>query len=272
MKPIVPFDSIAAIYDDQFTHTRTGYLQRQLVYQHLGQLLARSSITRILELNCGTGADAIWLAKKGYHVLATDISTDMIKVAKAKASQLPDEVKKRLTFKTLAVQGIDQLTKEEPFDLVFSNFGGLNCISPEEMQKLSAQLLKILTPTGNLAFVIMSSFCWWESLYFLAKFNWKQAWRRRSKTAVEAPLAEGITAKTWYYSPREIERLLSPSLLQAKTTPVGFFLPPSYLDPAFKKTPKILDALGELENKISGRKWLAASADHFLIEFQKKLN
>jgi len=201
--------------------------------------------------------------------LATDVSTDMIAVAKKKASQLPSDTGKRLTFKTLAVQEIEQLREEKPFDLIFSNFGGLNCISPNEMSRLSSILHQLLVPNGQLALVLMSRFCWWESLYFLAKFNWKQAWRRRSKTAVEAPLAEGITAKTWYYSPREIERLLSPSLEQVKTTPVGFFLPPSYLDPAFKKWPKGLNILERMERQVCGLGILAASADHFFITFKK---
>ena len=79
--PRAPFDTIASIYDDQFTDTRTGYLQRQLVYLHLEKILKQNKPKRILELNCGTGADAIWLTQKGFEVVATDISADMVKVA-----------------------------------------------------------------------------------------------------------------------------------------------------------------------------------------------
>ena len=188
-----PFDTIASIYDDQFTHTRTGYLQRQLVYLHLDKILQKNKTVRILELNCGTGADAIWLAQKGYEVLATDISQDMVETAKAKAKKLPSDIQQRLSFKTIAAEEVDQLTENGPFDLIFSNFGGLNCVSPANLRELAPKLEKILSPNGRLVLVLMSRFCWWETLYFLAKRNWKQAWRRRSKTAVDAPLAEGVT-------------------------------------------------------------------------------
>ena len=40
---------------------------------------------RILEINCGTGNDAVFLARSGMHVTATDISPMMIEETKRKA-------------------------------------------------------------------------------------------------------------------------------------------------------------------------------------------
>ena len=187
---------------------------------------------------------------------------------KEKASELPADVKSRLSFKTLAAQEIDQLLSEDPFDLIFSNFGGLNCLSPKELQELTTTMKRLLTKNGRLVLVLMSRFCWWETLYFTAKLNWQKAWRRRSKLPIEAPLAEGITAKTWYYGPKTLSKVLTSEFKPKLQRPIGFFLPPSYIDPAFERIPKALDALWYLEKKISKSDWSAAMADHFLMEFE----
>lgn len=261
------FDSIASIYDEQFTDIHTGFLQRQLVYAYLEELLIKDRPKRVLELNCGTGADAIWLAQKGCDVLATDISPMMIETAKKKAEAIDSG--NSLGFKTIAIENIDQLSNQAPFDLIFSNFGGLNCVSPDNMQRLVPELTKLLTPKGRLVFVIMSRFCPWESFYFLAKRNWTQAWRRQRKKPVDAPLGDGITIPTWYYSPKMMAKMLDASFQLAQQRPIGFFIPPSYLDPAFEQRPKTLSLLWAMEKFCSKIEWIAPAADHFLIELKK---
>ena len=262
------FDSIASVYDQQFTDTRTGFLQRKLVYTHLDELLVKHGTKRVLELNCGTGADAIWLAQKGCEVLATDISPMMIKTAQKKAQSLDVATRKRLQFMPLAIEEIDQLKNQAPFDLVFSNFGGLNCVSQEGLKILSSNLKKLLLPNGRLVFIIMSRFCPWESMYFLAKRNWKQAWRRRNKSAVDAPLGDGVTIPTWYYSPKNMMNVFGSSFQFSTQRPIGFFIPPSYLDPAFEHRPKTVELLWKMEKNCNHFNWLAPISDHFLIEFK----
>ena len=82
------FDDAAKNYDADFTFSQTGAAQREIVYNHLLESEKLKSPLSILEINCGTGEDAIWLANHGHSVLATDASEEMIRVAKQKASGL----------------------------------------------------------------------------------------------------------------------------------------------------------------------------------------
>ena len=77
------FDQAASTYDATFTHTKIGRAQRDIVYEHVTRLLSYPP-KDILEINCGTGEDAIWFEKRGFNVLATDISSEMIARAKSK--------------------------------------------------------------------------------------------------------------------------------------------------------------------------------------------
>ena len=40
--------------------------------------------SRVLEMNCGTGEDALWLVHRGVQVFATDVSPAMLQVAQSK--------------------------------------------------------------------------------------------------------------------------------------------------------------------------------------------
>ena len=53
---------------------------------HLMELVAETPVIpcRALDLGCGTGTNAIWLAKQGFKVTATDLSETALKLAHAK--------------------------------------------------------------------------------------------------------------------------------------------------------------------------------------------
>ena len=116
MQPQV-FDSYAIHYDDHFTNSLIGKAQREQVRKQLSKVI-KSDVKNILEVNCGTGEDALWFSKKGMKVLATDISEGMIEVAKQKTNEVE--------FQQLNCLDIGSLVPCT-YDLIFSNFGGLNC-------------------------------------------------------------------------------------------------------------------------------------------------
>ena len=85
MVSIAAFDDLAASYDDTFTESVIGRLLRAAVWRRLDAQFRAGD--RVLELNCGTGADAIHLAHTGVRVLATDVSEAMLDVTRRKVAQ-----------------------------------------------------------------------------------------------------------------------------------------------------------------------------------------
>ena len=261
------FDPIAPIYDREFTHSLAGILQRQAVRKYLDRSVARAPSLRVLELGCGTGEDAIFLADAGHHVLAVDISEQMIRVARAKAERLT--LKGRVRFEVMDMRQLDAYILEGPFDLIYSNFGALNCIDHQEIKTLLTSLQGLLTPNGRIVAVLMPSFCLWESAYFILKAKWQEVFRRMKRQGIVASLGtSGIT--TWYYAPRLVRRYGRPHLVKVRTRPVGFFLPPSYLNPYFRKRRRLLNFLSEAERLVSGVSLLSGASDHYIIEWKRK--
>ena len=85
MTQAVPFDSLAAGYDREFTDTLIGAAMRQAVWSRLDAAFGPGQ--RVLELNCGTGEDAVHLGRRGVQVLATDVSARMLDATREKVAR-----------------------------------------------------------------------------------------------------------------------------------------------------------------------------------------
>lgn len=256
------FNNIATGYDDYFTQSAIGQLQRKQVYRILDKHLYQPR--KILELNCGTGVDAHWLANKGHQVLATDISEKMIQVAIQKSAN-PDNP----TFGVCAAEEIDKY-QGQTFDLLFSNFGGLNCLDAQALHQSAAAFSKLLSPKGKFIAVIMGDKCRWENLYFLLKLNPQKAFRRSTSKALEVNIGNGTTIKTWYYSPSQFAKFYNRYFSIDSIHPIGLTVPPSYLEPAFKNRKNWLNILYKIEKQWQDSATAARYADHFLIVLDKK--
>ncbi|WP_430410377.1 class I SAM-dependent methyltransferase [Kordia sp.] len=256
------FDVAAPQYDDIFTYSNIGKAQRKLVFKHINSIIKQNKKLSILELNCGTGADAIELAKMNHNVVATDISAGMIEVAKAK--QHPENLK-------FEVQDINTITKDsfnKKFDLIFSDFGGINCLSQTQLKTFFQKSTDLLLPNGKMAIVLMPKNCIWERFYFTLKGDKTKANRRNTDESVVANV-DGVGVKTWYYNPQDIASLANDFYTTVKVKPIGVTIPPSYLEQSFVAKFPMLNIFKGLDSVLTASS-LAKYADHFLIILEKR--
>jgi len=259
------FDLAASAYDEEFTNTPIGKLQRERVHFFLTRSLSGQPL-RILEINCGSGEDAVWMAKQGHQVVATDASPKMINQVRKKISE--NKLEAKISAAICDFDDLKEKFQSEKFDLIFSDFGGLNCVSGDELEKLSEDFAALLSGGGKFIAVIMGRKCWWERFYFSMKGKLPQAFRRNSKEMIEAKIGDA-TVPTWYYSPKEFQNLFLNEFEKIGVKPIGLFIPPSYLNPFFEKKKWLLSFLNLLE-KMFSFSFLSNSADHFLIELIKR--
>ena len=268
MQEASPFDILATSYDQDFTRTAIGRLQRERVWCVLTQLLGRMNKTlNILEINCGTGEDALMLASLGHHVWASDASAVMVEKAKQKAG-IEYNNKLAVKFAQCSFKEISTNFNHHSFDIVFSNFGGLNCISSKELEELSSSLAAITHAESRLVFVVMSRCCIWETLFFAFKGRLKQAFRRQRKSVVFSKGESNMNI--YYYQPENFRNIFSSSFNQENVLPVGFAIPPSYLESFFAKRGGWLQRLQAWDNGWANKSFLSRLSDHFCITLKKK--
>lgn len=262
------FEHIAADYDATFTHSEVGKRQRKVVWNYLDRMLEGQQNLQVLELNCGTGEDALYLASKGHRVLATDQAENMLQVTRRKAARraLSDKIRTQaLAFDGITPENLSQLR----FDLVFSDFGGLNCIDESELDRLAHSLAALTTKGGRCVLVVMPRFCLMESLFFLSKFKVKEAFRRNTAEPVPVSVEQDFV-NTWYHSPAQLSAIFARHGWQEQgRQAVGFFLPPSYTEPFFGPRPKLLNRLERWDHQWTKGGKKCGWSDHYLIEFRK---
>lgn len=262
-----PFDHIASAYDSIFTKSAIGQLQRKRVWSYIEDIMPDLKGFEMLELNCGTGEDAVLFGERGFNIVATDISAEMLKVTQKKAEQY--SMQHRISSQYLDLESFNETLFDKKFDLVFSNFGGLNCINPESLKKLLENLPSILKPGGRFVGVIMPKFCAWETVFFLLRLQFKKAFRRFTSKEVISDL-HGVNMKTWYYHPKQIKSWSKEKFRLVSIRPVGVALPPSYLERFFSLKKRWLLYLNSFEKKLSRTSILSGMSDHFVIDLQLK--
>ncbi|MBO3699319.1 class I SAM-dependent methyltransferase [Roseivirga sp. E12] len=260
------FDIASKTYDQDFTDTLIGRLQRGQVWKYLDQYTGNGKPLHILELNCGTGEDAIHLAQSGHMVTATDISKEMLSRTKEKINDKGCSRKVRL--ERLDVKNISKSEWSNQFDLVFSNFGGLNCIGNEDLEHFKSDIKKLLKPDGVLILVIMPEFCIWESFYFVFKLKMSEVFRRK-KPSVMADVS-GVKVETWYYSPKKLSKAFTPEFTKVKVKPIGFFAPPSYMESLIRRVPALFKFIEFMEKRFARFSWQGRMSDHYYIELQAR--
>jgi SAM-dependent methyltransferase len=250
------FDALAAGYDGQFTRTRIGTAMRAAVWARCAARFRPGF--RILEMNCGTGEDALWLASQGMQVLATDISARMIEVAQRKLAGLPEN--QAVQFQTLAWEQLGRLGAA-PFDGMLSNFGGLNCVA--DLHDAARSLATTLTPGAIAILCIMGPRVPWEWLWFLARGRPGAAFRRLRRNREWS----GITVH--YPSIAATVRAFAPNFRPLRVGAIGALLPPPYTESSLGRYPRLLGALERLERRWEVSWPLPQLADHYLLELER---
>ncbi|MDG4797752.1 FAD-dependent oxidoreductase [Micromonospora sp. WMMD1082] len=103
---------------------------------------------RALDVGCGEGADAVWLAAQGWRVTAVDISTVALARAAAHARDAGDEVAARIEWTHADLR--QQPPAEAAYDLVSAQFMHL---PPQPRRELFARLADAVAPGGRLLIV-----------------------------------------------------------------------------------------------------------------------
>ena len=254
-----PFDALARTYDSDFTDTEIGKLLRGRTHEQMARIFTAGS--ELLEINCGTGEDAVFLAKLGAHIMATDESPEMINCARDKLSRvgLSDKVE----LKHCRFEELDSvLDKERIFDGIVSNFGGLNCaVDIGSVAKLLSERVK---SGGHIFLCIMGRWTPWEWFYLGCRGKFRRIWQRIKGITVW----RGRTIR--YYSPGQIIQCFAPYCDISTVRGMGFLLPPTYAGTIVSRNPSLFRWLNSLEMKFESIIGIPHISDHFVLILTKR--
>jgi len=257
------FSLQSKIFDEIYRGNPIIQYKRERVRAVVQQFVKKNST--VLELNSGTGEDAIWFAKQGHTVHATDISAGMQDVLSAKIKAL--NLQEKIGTEVISFTDLENLKERKEYDLIFSNFAGLNCTG--ELNKVLDSFSSLLKTKGIAVLVILPRFCLWE-FFLLFKGKFKTAFRRFFSSKGVAAHVEGTYFLCWYYNPSYVIKHLQNQFTVLKVEGLCTIVPPSYLEGFAEKHLKLFSFLKAAENKHKARWPWKSIGDYYIIAMEKK--
>jgi len=257
------FSLQSTVFDELYGSNSIIRYKRERVRKHVLQWIGKNS--EILELNSGTGEDAIWFAQQGHRVHATDIAAGMQEqlVKKAAAAGLDDLVSTEI----ISYTALQHLKEKKQYDLVFSNFAGLNCTA--ELDTVLQALVPIVKPGGIVTLVILPRFCLWETL-LLFKGKFRTAFRRFFSNKGRQARVEGEYFTCWYYDPAFVKKHMKEDFDLVAQEGLCSIVPPSYIGHFAEKHPGLFSFLKAKEERWKNSWPWKNTGDYYIISFRKK--
>ena len=254
------FDKKADLYD-AFTQLNP-HLQwlRGRVYEHVQSVVPVGA--HILELNAGTGEDAVALIKRGYRIHATDLAPAMI--AKITEKQTALDSTDDLTYQQCSFTSLHEV--DGVYDAAFSNSGGLNCVP--SLKPVAKGLSQKIRVGGTATMVIMPPFYPYELATALK--DWRVGTRRFAGERGVASKVEGVAMTTYYFTPKRVRQWFGDNWSQVRLQSLNLFSPNADNYTFMQKAPRIYRTLKQMDIRLGDTPPLNRWGDFFILTLRRE--
>jgi len=252
------FSRKALVYDAFGENHENLSRMRRKFYEHIQAVMPPAG--HLLEINAGTGQDAVELVGYGFRVHATDFAPGMIAQIEEKVARL--NLEERLTVQSCSFTELENVAGG-PFDGIYSNSGGLNCIA--DLSTVTRGLPTLLKPGARVTWVVMPRVCPWE-LAVIPK-DFRVGTRRLHRDGVLAHV-EGVHFMTYYFSAKQVERSFGPHFRRVRLEGLSTLTPTADNKSFAVNHPRLYHALARLDDKLSRRAPFNGWGDFFILTME----
>ncbi len=251
------YDAIAEDYDRQI---RGDEWMRRRLWDHYTRTFQAGQ--RVLDVGCGTGIDAIFLARRGVHVTGIDLAPEMIAHLRAKVAR--QGLTASVDAFVMDVAHLSALPRSA-FDGIISAFAGLNTLP--DLAPFAADAARVLRPGGRLILHLLNRFSLWEWLGLLARRRWGAA-RRLSQQTERPFMVGGQPIRHYLFSPSEAyRRFFAPHFRLCRCYSLGVLRPPHTV----QRIPSpLVETLGKLEQRLGSHRPFVNWGRFFVLDMVRR--
>jgi SAM-dependent methyltransferase len=251
------YEAAAPDYDRQVQ--RDGWM-RNVLWDRYARLFCAGQT--VLDLGCGTGIDAVFLAQRGIRVMGIDASPAMIGQSRAKlaAADLDDLVDLRV-MDIAAVGSLPQAG----FDGIICAFAALN--TSAELDEFAASVARLLVPRGILVVHLLNRWSLWEWLGLVRTGRFGAA-RRLGRNPVRNFMIAGRPVSHYLYQPdAAYARFFQPHFALRRAYGIGILRPPHTVQ---RIPAAIVSRLDRLERPLGGLRPFRDWGRFFVLELERR--
>lgn len=258
-----PFDTQAADYDRQEAENPIRQLMRSRSLAALERSFPPGAA--LVDIGCGTGTEAIWLAKHGFRITAVDSSHRMLEVLHRRAAAAKVDIPTRF-LRAGDLACLVEEVGEASLDGAYSSFGALN--TELSVEPALSALTRLVRPGGRVVLSVMNRWCVAEMALLFARGRSKQSFRRL-RPSLSVPVGSALT-EVRYPSWRQLKRALHPHFSVVSVEALNLLLLP-YSWSALSTHDRTYRVLAGLDRALSARKPFAWLGDHLLVVAERQL-
>jgi len=295
----VAYDAIAADYDAQ---VRGDAWMRRALHKYYARVFRPGQ--RVLDVGCGTGIDAIALARRGVHVVGVDGSAGMIARLRDKVANehledrieahvlriqdlanLPAEMWRRPTQSdplarrsaTAGSQGCPpgrkadtgvargDLVGEAQFDGLISAFASLNSLP--DLAGFANDAARLVRPGGRALLHMLNRFSLWEWLGYITRRDWAAALCVGSHERRSFVIGGEAVQHAVYFSDEAYRKFFSGKFAMKANYGLGSLRPPHTV----RRIPSPLVAtLERLDVRLGGWPLLRNAGRFFVLDLERR--
>jgi SAM-dependent methyltransferase len=263
------YDLISETYD----HVEAANWVGRRLREHMQSALFRTFRPgeRVLEIGCGTGIEALALAQRGVHVVATDLSEDMVQLVRRKADALGA---RDLVLRRLAAHEIGSLEAEfgaASFDGAYSHGGVMN-MDPR-IEEVAAGLRSLLHPGARFLSTVVNQTSLFEAVFYPLVLKPRKGYRRLGHD-VPIPITRHEAYRTYvvptrFYSPRSFVRALGDGFALRRLEGLQILLPPWNLSDYLDRLGPLARAVEAIEGRLADKRPFNSWGSIFLAEVER---
>ena len=257
------FDSVAADYDGPRGNNALIQDMRREMWRMLDATFAPGS--RLMDLGCGTGLDAVRMARVGHHVTATDWSQGMVDRTGRRAGH--EQLAGSVHAIAVGAHELSRIDGHAQFDGAYSNLGALNCVP--DLAEMAEQCARLLKPGAALVFSVIGRICPWEIGHYALKRNWGRLKVRFAPAMVPVGMNKRVVW-TRYYTPREFYAAFERHFVLQHWRGLCVLAPPPYMTQMKEKHAGWYERLWRLDRRTAGWPVLRNMGDHFVMVMTKR--
>jgi len=255
------YDELAPRYDRVPLENRINRLMRSVSLAHLRAAFPPGS--RVLEIGCGTGEEALALADRGVDVVAFDASEEMLRIARSKAEDR--NLADRVQFRWGHARDLLSLGESlgESFDGGYASF---SLAYEPDLAPVAEGLHAVLRDDARFLASVPSRFCLVEFVLAVGTGHPAFSGRRLFPWHNHKVGARTVPIRT--YTPRAFAEAMGPHFTLAGVEALPAIVPPPYMNRMYERFDGLAQALERADAGLRTRFPFRSLGDHFLAELR----
>ena len=250
------YEAAAPDYDGQ---VQGDAWMRNVLWDRYARLFCAGQT--VLDLGCGTGIDAVFLARRGIRVLGIDASPAMIAQSRAKLAAA--ELEDLLHFRVMDIAGVGSLPGAG-FDGIICAFAALSTVA--ELDEFAASVARLLVPRGTLVVHLLNRWSLWEWLGLVRSSRLRAA-GRLGRNPRRNFMIGGRTVPHYLYQPGAAYLFFESRFALRRAYGIGILRPPHTV----RRIPSVIvKGLERLERPLRGLWPVRDWGRFFVLELERR--